>query len=156
MDVYVTYWDNASKQQFMDGLKTHLGHHKNSTIHAGATIVCANSDNKEVFAVCTVKNWSDTNSSCRPHHLLDTETYTGEYSKFSNYEICIENLRFLKNPVSFADVRTLVGGTDVEGPTNMWKGFHNFCPVFVGLKGARGPATQAIVSRYCIWAKSLL
>jgi hypothetical protein len=109
----------------------------------------------EVFAVCNAKNWSDTNSSCRPHHLLDTETYTGKYSKFSKYEICIENLRFLKNPVSFADIRTLVGGTDVEvSSTNMWKDFHNLCRVFVGRMDAR--EYETIVLRYCIWAKSLL
>ena len=150
MSVVVSYFNSESKQMFLKGLRTHLGHKVKMNEPAGTIVVLADLTTKSVWGVCQLKNWQMSASPSREFHPLDTETYTGDYLKYSKYEICIENLRILKNPISFESIRTLVGGnTEVHRHCNMWMGFHSsFCKIF--------GAEEAVLERYRIWASSML
>jgi hypothetical protein len=150
MSVVVSYFNAESKQMFLDGLRSHLAHKARVNEPAGTIVVLADLTGKNVWGICQLKNWETTASTCREFCPLDTETYTGDYLKYSKYEIGIENLRVLKNPVSFERVRRLVGGeTEVHRPCNMWMGFHSsFCKIF--------GAEEAVLERYRIWASSML
>ena len=150
MEVVIAYFTTQTLSEWLQGDKRFLNDRVRTFYKAGTTVVLANLTTKAVIGVCMLADWSETESACREHHLLDTDTYVGENAKYNRYEICISDLRLLKNPVSFHDVRTLVGGDpNSKKCNNMWRGFQgNFVKAF--------GADEAVIQRYKIWAQSLL
>jgi hypothetical protein len=79
------------------------------------------------------------------------ETPAKAETAYNKYKLRIKNLRILKEPVSFAQIKVLVGGSDSVRQTNIWKGTQlNYARPFVT------GDDKAPVERFNIWAKSLL
>lgn len=152
MAVVVCYHTKESREEFLRGLMNKLGKKDKTNLPAGTTVVLSSLDEHVVWGVCTLTNWEGTNSPCREHHLLDEDTYSTKFAACNKYDICISNLRILKNPVTFDDIRILVGGEEgFNKSTNMWKGFHcQFAEAFIPGED------KSCVTRYNIWARSLL
>jgi hypothetical protein len=152
MSVVVSYFTKKSREEFLRGSRIALGKKDKLKLAAGTIVVLSSLDEKVVWGVCTLANWTGSDSPCRERHLLDEEVYSQEFAACNKYEIHITNLRILKNPVPFDDVRTLVGGAaDFTGPNNMWKGFHcQYATTFIS------GSEQSSVARFNIWARSLL
>jgi hypothetical protein len=152
MKVVVCIFDNNSLAQFKNGLMSYLGSKVNrKSLSVDDKIVCVNITDGTVFAVCEADNWAETNTVCRIHHLLDSDVYDGNYSAYNKYEIRIKNLRMLMTPVTFDEVRVVVGGSsDYKGRTNIWKKPNiDLVDAFVKTED------QTAVERYKIWVKSL-
>jgi len=135
----------------MNGDKTKLGSDQKTSVKAGTIVVLVDGDAKEVFGVCILKNLEGDKPYCL-HHPLDIDTYFGETAKYNTYDIGITDLRILKFPQSFENVRLLVGGSDkYRGSTNMWKRSNakNAHPFITG-------DDQSTVVNYCRWAESLV
>jgi len=152
MNVAVSYFTKKSREDFLGSLRTSLGKKDRLKLGAGTIIVLSSYDEKIVWGVCTLENWSGTDSPCREHHPLDEDVYSKEFAACNKYEICISNLRILKKPVTFDDVRILVGGAaDFNAPNNMWKGFQcQYANTFIT------GSDKSCVTRFNIWAQSLL
>jgi hypothetical protein len=150
MEVVIAYFNAKTLSEWLHGDKKHLSNRVSTRYKAGTIVVLANLSTKAVVGVCMLANWSEKESPCREHHLLDIETYSCENAKYNDIEICISDLRLLKNPLPFDDIRTLVGGNPTAKKcNNMWSGFHNnFAKAF--------GADDAVIHRYKIWAQSLL
>ena len=150
MSVVVAFFNSETEVEWRKGGMTQLNNHVRTKCPAGTIVVLANYETKYVIGVCLMANWGDSDSPCREHHLLDQDTYSGGNAKYNKWEICITGLRLLKNPMKFADIRTLVGGdSQAKKCNNMWAGFlSNFNAVF--------GAEEAIINRYKLWAQSLL
>jgi len=151
MSVVIDYFDDMSLAEFKKSTMTNLSHRVKVNADAGTIVVLVNLTTKAVVGVSMLDNWSENNSPCRLHSFLDEDTYDGDYKAYNKYDIRIKNLRWLMNPITFDEIRVLVGGSaDYKGHTNMWKGFHsNFANVFTKSDD------QTPVERYKIWAKSL-
>ena len=124
MSVIVSYFKKETREQFLQSLQTKLGkRNRLKKSPAGTIVVLSSSDEKIVWGVCTLANWTNTEGPCRERHLLDEEVYSKDFAQYNKYDICISNLRILKNPVSYDDIRILVGGAaDSKCNNNMWKG----------------------------------
>jgi len=150
MEVVIAYFTAQTLSEWLQGGKKHLNNRVRTSYKAGTIVVLVNLSINAVIGVCVLADWSEKESPCREHHLLDNDTYVGDNAKYNRYEICISNLRLLKNPLPFDDIRTLVGGNPTAKKcNNMWSGFHNN---FVKAFGA----DDAVIHRYKIWAQSLL
>ena len=148
-EIVVNQFDTVSRQQFLDGNMLYFGSDVKSNISCDTIVVCVDKTSKEVFAVARVENCSDTNSPCRLHHLLDPELYTGTYAKYSKYEIKIKKLNILPTPVSYENIRTLVGGEISSKPNNVWKNTNTkFAKVF--------GVDPLVKQRHRIWVESLI
>lgn len=136
----------------MASTKGKLGKKDRCNLESGTIIILSSLDERVVWGVCTLANWDTTKSPCREHHLLDQDIYSKEFAACNKYEINIDNLRILKNPISYDDIRILVGGpAGITGPNNMWKGFQcQYAPTFVTGED------KTCVARFNIWARSLL
>jgi hypothetical protein len=153
MSVAVSWFNNETADQFLKSSMSKLSLAKRSKkFPAGTTVILSNKEDKVVFGVATLANWEGTGSPCREHHLLDPDIYSREYAQYNKYELSISNLRILKNPVSYDDIRILVSAPLVfTGPTNMWKGSNaSFASSFIA------GDDQSCVTRFNIWARSLL
>lgn len=152
MAVAVSYFSKKSREEFLASTKGKLGKKDRCNLDAGTIVILSSLDERVVWGVCTLANWDGTESPYREHHLLDQDIYSKEFAACNKYEINIDNLRILKNPISYDDIRILVGGpAGMTGPNNMWKGFQcQFAPTFVTGED-KGP-----VERFNIWARSLL
>jgi len=150
MEVVIAYFTTETLSEWLQGDKKHLNDRVRTFYKAGTIVVLANLSTKAVVGVCMLADWSEKESPCREHHLLDNDTYAGDNAKYNRYEICISNLRLLKNPLPFDDIRTLVGGDPKSKKcNNMWRGFQgNFVKAF--------GADDAVVHRYKMLAQSLL
>ena len=136
---------------FLSSSKRHLGHDEETKFKAGTIIIMVNKDTREIIGVAIAQNWADSNSPCRLHSPLDADVYSGEYTKYNEHEICISNLRILQNPITYSEVRTLVGGVKND-PTNMWKSpQRNYRTPYTSKKGDQTP-----VMKYKDLVKSLL
>jgi hypothetical protein len=146
--IVVSFFTQQSKNQFMNSSRAYLGSLRRTRCPAGTIVVLCDLTEKEAWGVCTLKDWNGTTSPCREHHLLDDDIYSGGLAKYNKYDICIDTLRVLKNPVKFEEIRTLVGGTENKAG-NMWRGFHSsFLPPFGG--------DALSIQRYSLWASSLV
>ena len=152
MVVAVSYFSKKSREEFLLSPRDKLGKKDRCNLEAGSIIILSSLDERVIWGVCTLANWDGTESPCREHHLLDEDMYSKEFAAYNKYDIRIENLHILKNPISYDDIRILVGGpTGITGANNMWKGFQcQFAPVFIAGED-KGP-----VERFNIWARSLL
>ena len=152
MTVAVSYFSKKSREEVLASARDKLGKKDRCNLDAGTIIILSSLDERVVWGVCTLANWDGTESPCREHHLLDQDIYSKEFAACNKYEININNLRILKNPISYDDIRILVGGpAGITGPNNMWKGFHcQYAPTFVTGED------KACVARFNIWAHSLL
>jgi hypothetical protein len=152
MSVVIAYFDNKSLAQFMSSSRTALGHKQRTQCAAGTIVVMVNLDTKHVVGACMLRNWEWSSSPCRQHNPLDIDVYGPDYAAYNAYEIGIDNLHFLKSPITLDKVRILVGGAqDFKGQTNMWKGFHrNYAAPFVT------GDDKSSIERYKIWAESLV
>jgi len=152
MAVAVSYFSKKSREEFMASTKGKLGKKDRCNLESGTIIILSSLDERVVWGVCTLANWDTTKSPCREHHLLDQDIYSKEFAACNKYEINIDNLRILKNPISYDDIRILVGGpAGITGPNNMWKGFQcQYAPTFVTGED------KTCVARFNIWARSLL
>jgi len=152
MAVAVSYFSKKSREEFLASATDKLGKKDRCSLAAGTIIILSSLDERIIWGVCTLANWDETKSPCREHHLLDEDMYSKEFAACNKYDIRIDNLRILKNPISYDDIRILVGGP--AGPTqanNMWKGFQcQFALTFVTGED------KACVARFNIWAHSLL
>jgi hypothetical protein len=151
--VVISFFNKQSRAEFLAGPKSNLGSRTRiPSCPAGTVVVLSDLEAQEVWAVCVLKNWDHSDSPCREHHLLDADTFSADLAKYNKYEICIQYLRVLKHPLSFEEIRVLVGGpTDRRGAGNMWRGFHgNFQKPF------QSAADSSCVQRYALWVKSLV
>lgn len=149
--VLITYHNNRTFDDFMASSRTSLGHYQRVNAEAGTIIVLANLTTGTVFGICTLANWEGTLKPCRPHSSFDAQIYGEGYTAYNKYKLRIKNLRILKEPVSFAQIKVLVGGSDSVRQTNIWKGTQlNYARPFVT------GDDKAPVERFNIWAKSLL
>lgn len=148
--VVITFFNKDSREQFLKGSRTYLGNiRKTPSCPAGTIVVLCDFTAKEAWGVCTLKNWDGATSPCREHHLLDEDVYSGSLTTYNKYEMRIDALRILNTPLSFDEIRVLVGGSDEKKAGNMWCGFHsNFLRPFGG--------DPACSTRYALWAKSLI
>jgi hypothetical protein len=152
MSVVVSYFTKKSREEFLSSSRYKLGKKDRCNLSAGTIVVLSSFDEKIIWGVCVLANWEGTDSPCREHHLLDEDIYSRDFANYNKYDICIDNLRILKNPVSYDNIRILVGGTNgITSPNNMWKGFQcQFAPTFCS-----GEDKMSVV-RFNIWAHSLL
>lgn len=152
MSVVVSYFNKKSREEFLSSSRYKLGKKNRCNLPAGTVVVLSSLDEKTVWGVCRLANWEGTDSPCREHHLLDEEVYSREFAAYNKYDIHIDNLHILKNPVSYDNIRILVGGTSGNtGPNNMWKGGNcQFAETFCGGED------KMPVLRFNIWAQSLL
>jgi hypothetical protein len=152
-EVKITYFDNTSFRDFIASPMNSLGYYNRISAASGTIIVLVNLDTQSIFGVCMLSNWEGTRTPCRQRHFLDADVYGEEYRRYNKYEICIENLRILKKPLTFEEVRLIVGGPVDSGLTNMWKKRNtNYAKPFV----KNVIDSEAIELRYKLWAKSLL
>lgn len=148
--VLITYHNNQTFDDFMASSRNSLGHYKRVNAKAGTILVLMNLSAKNIFAICTLGNWEGTTSPCRLRHFLDADLYGDEYTKYNKYEICVESIRLLKKPLSFDEIKVLVGGSDSVKWTNMWKKSNNsYVSPFAG-------EDKETVKRFEILMKSLL
>jgi hypothetical protein len=152
MVVAVSYFNKKTREEFLASARYKLGKKDRCNLEAETVIVLSSLDERVVWGVCTLANWDGTDSPCREHHLLDQDIYSKEFAVCNKYEIHIKNLHVLKNPVSYDDIRILVGGPSGRTQANnMWQGFQcQFAPTFMTGED------KACVSRFNIWAQSLL
>ena len=152
MAVVISYFSKKTREEFLISSKEKLGKKDRTNLTAGTTVILSSLDEKVVWGVCTLANWDGTGSPCREHHLLDQDTYSKEFAAYNKYDICISNLHILKNPISYDNIRVLVGAPEGKtGASNMWKGSNtNFASIF--FKGD----DNSCVARFRIWARSLL
>jgi hypothetical protein len=149
--VLITYHDNNTYEDFMRSSQTSLGHFKRVNAEAGTIVVLMNLFSKTIFAICMLANWEGTTSPCRLRHFLDADLYGDNYKKYNKYEICVGSIRILKKPMSFDEIKMLVGGSDSVKWTNMWKKSNNSYVAPFATEG-----DKETVKRFEILAKSLL
>ena len=152
MSVVVSYFTKKSREEFLSSSRFKLGKKDRCNLPAGTIVVLSSLDEKSVWGVCKLANWEGMGSPCREHHVLDEDIYSKDFAACNKYDICIDNLRVLNNPISYDDIQVLVGGTSgTTGANNMWKGFHcQFASTFCS------EDDKLPVTRFNIWAKSLL
>ena len=150
--VNIVYFNNLTLEEFLASPRSHMGHRQQlKASPSGTIVVMVNLDTRSVVGVCTLTNWEGTDSPCRAHHALDADVYHVDHKSYNKYEIRIENLRMLKTPLTFDEIKMLVGGNDLMKHTNMWKGHMcNYASPFVT------GDDQTPIERYKMWAKSLL
>ena len=147
----ISYFTNETFEQFMASTRTHLGYRQRRNWPSGTVVILVNKEKESVLGVCRLADWDDSKSPCREKHYLDPDVYGGADKIYNKYEFKIEGLRILKNPVTFDEIKFLVGGHGHEGKTNMWKNTHlSYVRVFI--KGD----DQSPLKRYMVWVKSLL
>lgn len=143
--------NNRTFNDFMESPRTSIGHLQRVNAEAGTIVVLVNLDTQTVFGICTLANWEGTLKPCRAHSSLDAELYGEGYTAYNKYKIRIKNLRILKEPLTFSQIKVLVGGDDSVRQTNIWKSTRiNYARPFVT------GDDKAPVERFNIWAKSLL
>lgn len=152
MSVVVSYFNKKTRDEFLMSPRNALGKRNRCNFAAGTIIILSSLDEKVIWGVCSLKDWDGTNSPCREHHVLEQDIYSKEFAMYNKYDICISELRIFKNPVSYDDVRILVGGPEITvGPNNMWKGNNaQFAQAFIA------GDDKSCVTRFKIWAQSLL
>ena len=150
--IIVTHFNETTFKEYMLSPRTRLGHRQRVVSYpAGTIVVLVNNETACIIGVCALANWEDSSSPCREKHHLDADVYGGDNKKYDKYEIKIENLRILKNAVTFDEVKMLVGAGPHHGNTNLWKKSHlTYRGAFVHGED------QTPLERYKIWVKSLL
>jgi hypothetical protein len=156
--IIITHFNEVTFKEFMSSTRSTLGHRKRLVSFPAGTIVVMVllADKKTgapggVVAVCTLANWEESKSPCRERHYLDPDVYGGSNMKYNKYEMKIENLRILKNLVTFEEIKMLVGGGPDHGMTNMWTN-NQYTYIRAFVKGE----DQTPLQRYRLWVKSLL
>jgi len=153
MSVITTYFNNTTLAERKSNGLTFFCSHKRTNYPAGTLVAVYNLETRTLVGVARLRNWDETGTPCTLHHLLDIDTHTGPHSNKNKYEIGIEKLRWLESPISYEEIRKLVGGEKVPDATqtNIWKGFHtSFCRAFLMNDDA------SILERYTLFIKSLL
>ena len=134
--VFITYFDTATRSQFLSSPMQFLGSRTQSKMPVGSIVVLVDLTAGEVFGVVRVRNAPDKLTPCIEHAWLDMDTYSVEYQRYNRYEIHIHEVRILKTPMGFAHICFLVSGDMTNrGNGNMWKrNYINFArPFHVGV-----------------------
>lgn len=150
--VYISYFDVNTRAQFMISSRQFLGSKHKTKMRAGSLVVLVDLSAHEIFGIVCVRDAPDATTPCIEHAFLDADTYSAEYCRYNRYEVHIHNVRILKTPITYNQVRFLIGGEDgLKGAGNMWRGFHcNFAAPFqVG-------CDPNVVRRYVMWVNSIM
>ena len=131
---YISIFSNLTEQELrnhMEGFT--LSHSTNVNISDGDGILLVNKDRKYVFGVTRA-----TSSAYIP--TVPQNIYSD--AKYNKWEIDVEPVVYFANPISYEDLRELIGASS-NYKTNIYKGFLNgFQEAFVSL-GANGPAPDS-------------
>lgn len=118
MTIYMSWFNNESETDFRNSDMTTFGHDNCSrTIKAGDRVILSNKETKMVFAVARVSG---------PCYRPSPENARNIYreQKYNKWEMPIEKIRFLRNPVSLDYLRKWVHGENAYR-TNIYKPFRN-------------------------------
>jgi len=148
--VYITYFDAKTRSQFINSAKYFLGSRCRSNVPVRSIIMLSDLETREYFGMARVRNAPDTNTPCVEHSFMDADTYSTEYQKYNRYEIHVDNVCIFGTPITYDQVKTLVGAGDIKGAGNMWKGFHcNFAAPF------QAGCDISIIERYRLYVNTL-
>lgn len=152
MAVVISYFNKATRYSFENSDLKKMGSDNKINRAPGTIFVLSDYETKEVFGICTIKKWEYHDSPCRLFCPLDDGTYNGQNSKYNKYEICIDKIHLLRNPISYDKIKILLGVANGDKHTNnMWKG-NLCCNAETFYKGA----DNEYITRFNIWATSLL
>jgi len=127
---YISIFSNLTEQELrnhMEGFT--LSHSTNVNISDGDGILLVNKDRKYVFGVTRA-----TSSAYIPTVAQNIYSDT----KYNKWEIDIEPVVYFANPISYEDLRELIGASP-NYKTNILNGFQE---AFVSI-GANGPAPDS-------------
>ena len=127
---YISIFSNLTEQELrnhMEGFT--LSHSTNVNISDGDGILLVNKDRKYVFGVTRA-----TSSAYIPTVAQNIYSDT----KYNKWEIDVEPVVYFANPISYEDLRELIGASP-NYKTNIYKGFQE---AFVSL-GANEPAPDS-------------
>jgi hypothetical protein len=150
--VFITYFDTATRSQFLSSGMQFLGSRHQSKMPPGSIVALIDLSASEVFGLVRVRNAPDKLTPCIEHAWLDMDTYSIEYQRYNRWEIHIHEVHILKTPMSFAHICFLVGGDITsKGNGNMWKkNYINFArPFHVGVD-------PAVIQRYVLCMNMLM
>ena len=114
----MSWFNNESKTDFRNSDTTTFGHENCCrTIKMGDYVILSNKDTKTIFAVARVAG---------PCYKPNPGTARNIYRepKYNKWEMPIENIVFLRNPVSLDYLRKWIGGENAYR-TNIYKPFRN-------------------------------
>jgi hypothetical protein len=87
-------------------------------------LVLSDYKNKEIYGICRVHFWPDTESCLK---LISTpDTHHGP----ELYHIAIHDYIILNNSISYSDIRIKMHGLDINGTGNIWRRSRNCLPIF--------------------------
>jgi hypothetical protein len=102
--IFVAYFTAKTLCEFHASEQSKFYHFNRMTKPAiGDIVVLVHIDDKAIVGVAMLKGRFEE------HHLLDTDTYTGDDAKYNKYEIAIHKPRWLTHPLSLAHVGELCG-----------------------------------------------
>jgi hypothetical protein len=117
----VSIFNNKTQLEFESGFRQYLGNTtKLHTCKKNDVVLLQNIEDKHIFAIAQIDEFPN-GKIYREHHFLETDTYSGNDSKYNLYEIKIKNYRSVN--ISFQDLACSCGKlVDAAERTNIWKG----------------------------------
>jgi len=105
MTIIQSTFNKKTRNEFLSGSRTYFGSKDRMKKYGeGTYVLCQDIESREIFGVARLGRFED-GSSCREHHLLDTDTYSGDHAKYNGFDICIS--KFIEWNRSFDDVSFL-------------------------------------------------
>jgi hypothetical protein len=147
----VSIFNNKTAAEFQSSYKEYLGNTtKLHTCKKDDIIILQNIEDKKVFGICQISEFSD-GKIYTEHHLLGVDTYSGTDAKYNRYEIKIKNYKTVN--ISFDDLACICGkSADDTERTNIWKGS---CFSFRQVN-YQGPDSELVLKRLSIFLTAIL
>ena len=79
-EIIQAIWNTKTYNDWIASGITKLHHSRRFKFAVNTIVLCINKDTRSIFGVAVLK------STCKEHHLLDTDVYQGEYAKYNKYE----------------------------------------------------------------------
>ena len=117
----VSYYNDATERELRESKLIHLYHFQK--VNRGDYAILSNKESRYIFGFAKLSRFQDGNIS-RVRHLLDDQVYTGENMKYNKYEICCEEIKILKRPITYDRIQKMVfyDLESIKFHTNICKG----------------------------------